>query len=76
MFDAGWLNAPGSPFAAKVAMVCGKGEVIEFSATRLGLNFHDMDSPFSDRSVVFSLTGYFADMAADAKIIVYEQAIL
>jgi hypothetical protein len=76
MFDAGWLNAPGSAFAAKVAMVCGKWEVIQFSATRLGLNFHDMDPLFSDRSVVFSLAGYFADMAADAKVVMYEQAIL
>lgn len=76
MFHAGWLKPSGNAFATKIAMVCWKWEVIQFSASNLRLNFHDMYSPFFSMSVVFSLTGYFADMAADAKIVVYEQAIL
>jgi hypothetical protein len=35
-----------------------------------------MDSTLSGRSVMLSLTGYFTDVAADAEIVVYEQAIL
>lgn len=72
MFDAGWLEPSGNAFAAKIAMVCGKWKVIQFSATDLRLNFHDMDSPLSWGSVVFLLTRDFTDMAADAKIVMYE----
>jgi hypothetical protein len=76
IFHARWFKSSGNAFATKITMICWKWEVIQFPATYFRLDLHDMDSPFPDRSVVFLLTSYLTNMAADAKIVVYEQAIL